>query len=191
MLVTESSERTRKEESPGIIATVRRHPRISGYSRERIDGLMAFESGTEAFGFSAPPRRGCRESHTPWSAPRISIRLSPPVALTFYSRVSVHLALPPNHPFNPRTYTVTLRYCVSGWFPLFTTYFRLHKASVETYILQHFNLAVHETYLIPYRAAEQGPRRGKLARRRPPYQRCTRLLQSNWMLFRHHPPRGS
>ena len=134
--MTESSKRTREGGRWGVLATVRRHPRISGYNRVRIDGLMAFESGTEAFGFAAPPRLGCRESHTPWSAPWISIRLRPPVALTFYSRVTVHLSLPPNHPFNHRTYIVTVRYYVPGWFSLLTTYFQLLKAPVKTDILQ-------------------------------------------------------
>ena len=135
MPLTERSKRTRKGERLGILATVRGHLRISGYNCVRIDRLRAFVSGTEAFGFAASPRLGCRELHTPWSAPWISIRLSPPVTLTFYSIVTVPLALPPNHPFNPRTYAFTLRYYVPVWFSLFTTYFRLLKAHVETDIL--------------------------------------------------------
>ena len=121
VLVTESSERTRKGERPGILATVRRHPQSSGYNRVRIGGHRAFESGTEAFGFAEAPRLGCLESHTPWSAPRISIRVSPPIALTFYSRVTVHTALPANYPFRQRPYVSILRYYVPGWFSLFTT----------------------------------------------------------------------
>ena len=121
--------------NPETLATVRRHPRISGYNSVRIDGLRAFESGTGTFGFAAPPRLGCRESNTPWSASEISILLSPPVALTFYSHVNVHTALPPNHPFSHLTSIVTLRYHVPGWFSFFTTYFRLLKTHVETDIL--------------------------------------------------------
>ena len=34
-------------------------PSIIGYNRVRIDGLRAVGSGTEAFGFGAPPRLGC------------------------------------------------------------------------------------------------------------------------------------
>ena len=114
------------------LATVRRHPRISGYNHVRPDGLRAFEYGTEAFGFTAPLRLGCRESHTPWSAPRISMRPSPPVALTFYSRVTVYNAVPPNLSFHNHSSTVTLRYYVTGLFSLLTTYFRLLKTTVKT-----------------------------------------------------------
>ena len=129
-------KRTRQGQRPAALATVRRHPRFSGYNRVRADGIREFESGTEAFGFAAPPRLGCREWHMPWSAPGISIRISPPVGLTFYSRVTVHTALKRIHPFHQRTYTVTVRYYVPGWFSLLTTYFRVLKATVKTDILQ-------------------------------------------------------
>ena len=136
MLETESSEGDAKRTKPSTLTTVLRHPRINGYNRVRADGLRAFESGTEAFGLAAPPWLGCREPHTPWSAHRTSVRLSPPETLTFYSRVTVSIALPTKYPFYHRASTVNLRYYVSGWSSLFTMYFRLLKSTLKTSIIR-------------------------------------------------------
>ena len=103
VLETESSEKDGRRTKPATLTTVPRQPALNGYNRARAYGLSAFGSGTEAFGLAVPPRLGCRESHKPWSAPRISIRLRSPVTFTFYSRVTVYTALPPNHPFHHRT----------------------------------------------------------------------------------------
>ena len=71
-----------------------------------------------------------------WTAPRISIRLSPRVALTFYSRVTVSTALALKYPYDRRASTVALRYYFPGWFLHVTTYFRLLKSTVKNDIPQ-------------------------------------------------------
>ena len=129
MLATEDSKRTREERRPENTSdrsTTPSDQRLQSRAHRRAQGLRVRYGGI---------RLGCRESHTPWSEPCISIGLSHPVALTFYSRVTVHLALPPNHPLSHRTYIFTLRYYVPGLFSHFKTYSQLLKASVETNIL--------------------------------------------------------
>ena len=60
---------------PATLTVVPRQLRLNGYNRVRADGIRAFDSG-KAFGLAAPLRLGCREPHRPWSAPRISTRLT-------------------------------------------------------------------------------------------------------------------